>query len=86
MSEHTERFRLEAEHIYVEWDKMLSSNNVDGLLALYTHDATIESPVISYLLGKALKKHFHNRFKHFPFSIGKLIDHIKMVSIRHFNQ
>jgi len=51
MSEHTERFRLEAERIYVEWDKMLSSNNIDGLLALYTNDATIESPLIPHLLG-----------------------------------
>ncbi|MCH9620322.1 MAG: hypothetical protein SP4CHLAM17_12760 [Chlamydiales bacterium] len=38
------------ERIYKEWDKALSNNDVEGLLSLYSSDATIESPLIPYLM------------------------------------
>jgi hypothetical protein len=40
------------EHIYHEWDKALSSNNMSALLKLYAQDAIIESPLIPHLLKK----------------------------------
>jgi hypothetical protein len=40
----------DAEHIYHEWDKALSNNDVEALMALYTIDATIESPLIPHLM------------------------------------
>lgn len=40
------------ERIYNEWDKALSSNDVEGLMQLYAKDAIIESPVIPHLLKK----------------------------------
>jgi hypothetical protein len=40
-----------AARIYHEWDAALASNNIDALLALYTDDLIIESPLIPYLLG-----------------------------------
>ncbi len=40
------------EHIYDEWDKALSLNDVDALLKLYARDAVIESPLIPHLLKK----------------------------------
>lgn len=40
-----------AERIYHEWDAALASDNIDALLALYTDDVIIESPLIPYLLG-----------------------------------
>lgn len=43
--------KTEAERIYHEWDKALSCNNIDMLLALYSHDAIIESPLIPHLMG-----------------------------------
>ena len=39
------------ERIYHAWDQALASNDIDALLALYAPDATIESPLIPYLLG-----------------------------------
>ena len=52
MDEHMDQLRHEAERIYFEWDKALSSYDVDAFLALYTHDATVESPLIPHLLGR----------------------------------
>jgi ketosteroid isomerase-like protein len=44
--------RLKAvERIYHDWDKALSENDVEGLLAIYAPDATIESPLIPHLMG-----------------------------------
>jgi hypothetical protein len=40
------------ERVYHEWDKALSSNNVDALMGLYAPDAIIESPLIPHLLNK----------------------------------
>lgn len=39
-----------AKNIFYAWDKALANNDVEGLLALYATDATIESPLISHLL------------------------------------
>jgi|SRR5690242_16089494 hypothetical protein len=38
--------------IYFEWDKALSENDPMKLLACYSKDATIESPLIPHLMGK----------------------------------
>lgn len=43
-----------ADRIYHEWDTALATlttNNVDALLALYSEDAVLESPLIPHLLG-----------------------------------
>src|SRR5262245_19958518 len=37
------------EHVYFAWDDALSRNDKDALLALYAHDATIESPLIPHV-------------------------------------
>jgi ketosteroid isomerase-like protein len=42
----------EIERIYIQWDAALSRNDPDGLLALYSRDAVLESPVVTHLLGK----------------------------------
>jgi ketosteroid isomerase-like protein len=39
------------ERIYIEWDKALSNNDADALLALYSDDAVLESPVVTHLTG-----------------------------------
>lgn len=52
MRQDIDHFRDDAERIYLEWDKALSSNDMEALLALYTYDATIESPLIPHLLGQ----------------------------------
>jgi ketosteroid isomerase-like protein len=39
------------ERIYRDWDKALSENDVERLLAIYAPDATIESPLIPHLMG-----------------------------------
>jgi hypothetical protein len=38
------------ERIYHDWDKALSDNDPNALLALYAPDATLESPVVAHLL------------------------------------
>ena len=40
-----------ADRIYHEWDAALANNDVEGLLALYTPDAILESPLVCHLLG-----------------------------------
>jgi hypothetical protein len=40
-----------ADRIYEAWDKALAMKDVDAALALYTSDATIESPLICHLMG-----------------------------------
>ena len=39
------------ERIYHDWDKALSENDVQRLLAIYASDATTESPLIPHLMG-----------------------------------
>jgi hypothetical protein len=41
-----------AEKIHQAWNSAWAENDIDALLALYADDATIESPLIPYLLGK----------------------------------
>jgi ketosteroid isomerase-like protein len=41
----------EIDRIYHEWDAALSKNDPEALLALYAPDATLESPLVSHLLG-----------------------------------
>jgi hypothetical protein len=41
-----------AERMYIEWDKALSANDPELLLAFYAEDATIESPLVPHLTGK----------------------------------
>src|SRR5262245_39669056 len=40
-----------AERIYHAWDEALGRKDLDGALALYACDATIESPLVRRLLG-----------------------------------
>src|SRR5262245_35348437 len=42
------------ERIYRDWDKALADNDPKALLALYAEDATIESPLIPYLMETAV--------------------------------
>lgn len=39
------------ERIYFDWDDALSSNDTEGLLALYARNAHFESPLVAHLLG-----------------------------------
>lgn len=39
------------ERIYHAWDEALGKKDIEGALALYAPDATLESPLIPYLLG-----------------------------------
>jgi len=40
----------DVDKIYHQWDDALSRNDMDALLALYTPDAVLESPLIPHLL------------------------------------
>jgi hypothetical protein len=46
----TETLEQAADRIYHEWDTALANNDVDALMALYSPDATIESPLIVHLM------------------------------------
>lgn len=46
-----QQFSSPVERIYYEWDKALSQNDPDALLALYAPDAVFESPLVPHLLG-----------------------------------
>jgi len=37
--------------IYREWDAALGASDIDAAMALYRPDATLESPLVSHLLG-----------------------------------
>jgi ketosteroid isomerase-like protein len=39
------------ERIYREWDRAWSNDDLEAMIALYAPDATLESPLIPYLLG-----------------------------------
>jgi steroid delta-isomerase len=60
------------DHIHSEWHKMITTRNLDGLMALYTDDAVIESSAVlviekndeGVLKGKpALRAHFDAFFR-----------------------
>jgi hypothetical protein len=40
------------EHIYHAWDEALGKKDVSTAMALYAPDATIESPLVAYLLNR----------------------------------
>jgi hypothetical protein len=42
----------DVERIYHEWDEALSHNNVEALLALYSPEAELESPLVCHLLER----------------------------------
>ena len=46
-----EGFQQAAERIYHDWDKALSNDDVDALLALYAPDAVLESPAVPLTMG-----------------------------------
>ena len=48
-----ESFQQAAERIYHDWDKALSEDDVDALLALYDPDAILESPAVPLTMGTA---------------------------------
>jgi ketosteroid isomerase-like protein len=39
------------EHIFRRWDETLGNKDLDGAMALYHEDATLESPLVRHLLG-----------------------------------
>jgi ketosteroid isomerase-like protein len=39
------------EHIFTAWDDALGAKDLDAAMALYQPDATLESPLVAYLLG-----------------------------------
>lgn len=41
------------EHVFHAWDKALGAKDLDASMALYHPDATLESPLVRYLLGTA---------------------------------
>jgi hypothetical protein len=47
------RSEIEAvERVYRDWDRAWSSDDLDAMIALYAPDATLESPLVPYLLGR----------------------------------
>jgi len=60
------KFKSDGERIYKLWDKYAREANTEGLLSLYTSDATLETPVIPAILdtdtgilkGHAELRHF----------------------------
>jgi hypothetical protein len=51
MSMHQQRATSEIEHIFRAWDDALGARDLDASMALYQPDATLESPLVRYLLG-----------------------------------
>jgi ketosteroid isomerase-like protein len=49
MSDRTDQI----EHVFTAWDDALGRKDVDAAVALYHADATLESPLVHYLLGTA---------------------------------
>ena len=39
------------EHVFRTWDETLGNKDLDGAMALYHEDATLESPLVRHLLG-----------------------------------
>ena len=59
-------FKSDGERIYKLWDKYARDVDVNGLLSLYTSDATLETPVIPAILNTetgVLKG--HSELRHF---------------------
>ena len=47
----SEAARIDSERIYQAWDAALGAKDLEAALALYSPDATIESPLIPHLMG-----------------------------------
>jgi ketosteroid isomerase-like protein len=47
----TETDAKDVENVYREWDRAWSNNDLEAMLALYSEDATLESPLIPHLIG-----------------------------------
>ena len=43
-------FRADCERVYREWDERAKALDTEGLLALYTQDAVLESPLVRAIL------------------------------------
>jgi hypothetical protein len=39
------------EHVFTAWNEALGADDLDAAMALYQPDATLESPLVCYLLG-----------------------------------
>jgi len=48
----TANFSTQIERIYHDWDTALSNNDMPSLLALYSPNAELESPLVSHLLNR----------------------------------
>ncbi|WP_225766926.1 nuclear transport factor 2 family protein [Inquilinus sp. Marseille-Q2685] len=40
------------EHVYREWDRAWSEDDLGAMIALYAPDAVLESPLVAHLLGR----------------------------------
>lgn len=40
------------EHVYREWDRAWSEDDLEAMIALYAPDAVLESPLVAHLLGR----------------------------------
>jgi ketosteroid isomerase-like protein len=47
----SQRAAKDIEHVYREWDRAWSTDDLEAMLALYAEDATLESPLIPHLTG-----------------------------------
>jgi ketosteroid isomerase-like protein len=47
----SERAAKDIEHVYREWDRAWSEDDLEAMLALYAEDATLESPLVPHLTG-----------------------------------
>ncbi len=59
-----ENFERAAERIYRDWDKALSDDGVEALLALYAPDVVFESPAVPLVMGTGSGVcHGHNELR-----------------------
>jgi hypothetical protein len=63
------------EHVFTAWDEALGAKDLDAAMALYQPDATLESPLVCYLLGtdegivrgrENLRRFVEKVFSHLP--------------------
>jgi hypothetical protein len=47
----TEANRTAVEKVYQAWDEALGKKDLDGAMALYAPDCTLESPLVRHILG-----------------------------------
>jgi hypothetical protein len=51
VSDHRSDTTAAIEHVFEAWDEALGAKDLEASLALYHHDATLESPLVCHLLG-----------------------------------